>query len=206
MLVWKLCQNSCLSKIDIKPSKKLGDGADGEVFEIENDSDKVIKFCVLYNYENNLEKFYKEISNVINFIKDNNLPSYARVYEHVFLGKYFRELVESSSALSEYILYYYTMEKLYKISDDEKRVFHSVLSHEDSNKIKNYSLPQIKKMLDGMSLGLDFDVGRVMLFCEELKKAPIIHNDLHVRNIMKDKFGNFKLIDFDRCTIKNSII
>lgn len=204
MLVWKLYQTYSENKLDFNLSDCLGDGADGEVFALKNDPNKVIKFCVLFNYNNSLDSDYQNIFDTISFIRDNAVSPFARVYEYSYLGKFQRDLKDKNPALSNFILYYYTMEKLQKISEDEKKVFHSIISHEDSNKVKNYTLDQIKKMLDGMSMGLDFDVERVMLFCKEVMKSPIIHNDLHVRNIMKDKIGNFKLIDFDRCTFKHS--
>ena len=57
-------------------------------------------------------------------------------------------------------------------------------------------------MLSGLSSGLDFDEEKVIFFVNNFKKSPIIHNDVHVRNIMKDCDGNFKMIDFDRAELK----
>jgi thiamine kinase-like enzyme len=98
------------------------------------------------------------------------------------------------------------MEKLFELTDDEKRIFHSVLSHEDKGETKNYEILKIKKMLEGMSRALDFDEEKVTFFCEELRRAPIIHNDIHIRNIMKDISGNFKMIDFDRCNLEEYVL
>jgi thiamine kinase-like enzyme len=95
------------------------------------------------------------------------------------------------------------MEKLNKISEDEKKVFHSIMSHEDQNLHKNFSMSKIKNMLQGLSMGLDFDASKIIIFCENLRSTVIHHNDIHPRNIMKDNFGNFKLIDFDRCYFKS---
>ena len=202
MIVLKLCQQFCPDKINFALSNRLGEGADGEVFELADQPDKVIKFCVLYEYPNSsLKENYVKINNTISYIKYNQLPAYARVYEHMYLGKYNRP-IEWSESGQDYILYYYTMEKLLKISEDERRVFHTVLCHEDRNLKKNYSIPEIKKILQGMARALDFDEKRVMFFYENLKNCSLIHNDVHVRNIMKDKDGNFKLIDFDRCELK----
>jgi thiamine kinase-like enzyme len=90
------------------------------------------------------------------------------------------------------------MEKLHPLSEDEIKVFHSLVSHEDQNKIKKYSSLEINKILQGLSIGLDFDLHKVMFFCKNLNKLTIQHSDLHPRNLMKDSDGNFKLIDFDR--------
>jgi hypothetical protein len=200
MLVYKLCKEYCKDKLDFILSSKLGDGADGEVFEL-SETDKVIKFGILFEYPDlNLSERYSQIENVLHYIKNNKPLAYAPVYEYKYLGKFVRP-VDWSKAGQNYILYYYIMEKLEKISDDEKRVFHSILSHEDKNINKNFTILKIKQMLDGMARALDFDKKKIIFFCEALKQTEINHNDIHVRNIMKDKLGNFKLIDFDRASL-----
>jgi thiamine kinase-like enzyme len=92
------------------------------------------------------------------------------------------------------------MEKLQKITEDEGRVFHSILSHEDSGKIKDFSNEKIQELLFGMR-ALDFDAEQVTLFCNNIKTPHLSHLDIHTRNIMKDDKGNFKLIDLDRVTL-----
>lgn len=199
MLVHKICQQVCPDKLHFKLSSKLGDGADGEVFELQDQLDQVIKFSILYQTsEKSIESEYQRIKDTLSFILENQPSTYARVYEHKYIGKYTRPFNRDTQ---DYIIYYYIMEKLFKISEDEKRVFHSILSHEDKNINKNFSIFKIKKMLDGMARALDFDHSMVMFFCESLQGSLIQHNDIHVRNIMKDKDGNFKLIDFDRCNL-----
>ena len=190
MLVHKICKQVCPEKINFDIISKLGDGADGEVFELKDN--KVLKLCIRFsNYQN--------VREVLSYLKDNDVDHFAKVYDFHYLGEYERTLFNGE--LQKYILHYYIMEKLDKISDDEKKVFHTLLSHEDRGITKNFSLLKIKKMLEGMSLGLDFDMQRVIMFCERLKNTHVHHNDIHPRNIMKDKCGNFKLIDFDRCEL-----
>jgi hypothetical protein len=186
MLVHKLCQKFCPDEIP-ELSTRLGDGADGEVFELTQDPNKVIKLCVSFNDSIN------QVERVLHHMINSPAPTHARVYEYVRLGCYRTEIV--------YWLYYYTMEKLQKISDDEKKVFHSIISHEDCNAEKNFSLIKVKKMLKGLSKGLDFDAERVIFFYDNCRKTQVAHLDIHVRNIMKDAAGNFKLIDFDRAQL-----
>lgn len=201
MLVHKLCQQLCPEKTPGVSSLRLGDGADGEVFEMADYPSKVIKFSVLYDTDSvELEKIYKYISKVLSHLILNPSSTYATVYDHVRLGDYSRQ-VAWGNGKQKYILYYYTMEKLQKISEDERKVFHSILSHEDRGVKKNFSALQIKEMLSGMSQGLDFNMERVIFFCDNFKKTPVVHLDIHVRNIMKDTVGNFKLIDFDRAQL-----
>lgn len=198
----KINLNNIILPYQIGKSIGFG-GADGEVFEILNDKKYVIKLSILYDYDSNdILNEYKRISKVLSAITEQKCYAYARTYAHGYLGKFHRTIYDGSK--QEYILYYYVMEKLNKISDDEKRIFHTILSHEDRGFgfEKKLSMDQIKKILPEMGRSLDFDEPKVIFFCENIDKASIVHNDIHVRNIMKDNFGNFKLIDFDRCSSK----
>lgn len=208
MLALSLCKELCANKIPISVGPIIGYGANGDVHEIINDPNKAIKLCKLFDLfdQQLLISKYKKIETILNYIKSNHIDTYARVHDYGYLGTFNRSQVMyrgkiESSRQQEFILYYYIMEKLLKISDDEKKIFHSILSHEDRGIIKNYSPANIKKMLDGMSLGLDFDMERVIFFCENLNTSGIKHNDLHARNILKNINGEFKLIDFDECTL-----
>lgn len=181
--------------IATKAGKFISEGADGECFELLNDPNKVIKFCVLYDCNTNIDSIYSKTYKLLNFIKNNNLSAYVKVHEHNFLKHGLRATCVGKQ---KYLLYYYIMDKLYNITNDEKKVFHSILSHEDRGVIKNYSTESSKDILCGLQRGLDFNLEKIMMFLENLKKSPIVHLDLHPRNIMKDRKGNFKLIDLDR--------
>jgi serine/threonine protein kinase len=200
MMVLSLCRQLCADKIPVVPGKRLGDGSDGEVFEVENDPSKVIKFCVMYERgDRHLESYYhKKLAPLIDQLVAQPIDVYARVYAHEYMGIFSRDFMSSKTGKQKYILYYYLMEKLERISEDESKVFHSILSHEDRRIEKNFSTEKLREMLAGLGRGLDFDEERVIFFCEALKFAPISHLDIHPRNIMKDSLGNFKLIDFDR--------
>jgi serine/threonine protein kinase len=202
MYVLNLCQQQ---KIIIpKVGKRLGDGADGEVFVCHNDPNKVIKFSVLYERNNiNVYKhFFKKINEVLTYLTLNVSDTYAKVIEHQYLGQYDRK---TDFGLQEYVIYYYIMERLNRLSEDEYKVFHTLISHEDKNISKNFSPDKVQEMLKGLSRGLDFNAERVTFFCNNFKNTPIIHQDIHVRNILKDDYGNFKMIDFDRAQLKMEI-
>jgi hypothetical protein len=200
MRVLPLCIKFCPSQLPVSTGERIGDGADGEVFSIAGCPNKVIKLGVLYDQSDIDEKF-KNIQRVLDYIKDTRPHAYVRVYEHKYFGKYSRDMVDWPKPTQDFILYYYIMEKLIKLSEDEKKVFHTILSHEDRKIDKNYSLKKIDEMLKSMRRGLDFDEERVILFCNNLKKTSVVQNDLHTRNLMKDETGNFKIIDLDRCKI-----
>lgn len=188
----KIYKKYCGNDLPYELGNRLGFGIDGTVYSISN-SNKVIKISILYN-NGNLMLSYNEIKKVLDYLIESRPSVCAGVYEYGF------DSIECSDEYWQrpFIGYYYVMEKLDEISDDESKVFHSILSHEDSNIIKNYSNFKIKKILNGLSSGLDFDKKKITLFCESLKRETFIHSDIHSRNIMKDGGGYFKLIDFDR--------
>lgn len=159
---------------------KIGDGVDGEVFSFN--SDKIIKISKVDN-DNKLE-----FDKVLTYLKLNVLYPYARVYMFGYL-----EIINYS---------YYISEKLNPLTEDEWKVFHSIVSHEDRNIVKNFDEEKVKQILFGLSRGLDFDAERVTFFCAGLKSAPVIHKDMHPRNILKNENGDFKMIDFNRCYLK----
>jgi len=204
MLVLKLCHKNCPDKVPVIPTTKLGDGSDGEVFDIEGQPDRVIKLCVLYEAQvspASVVDEYHRTKSVIDFLQAHPTEICATVYDSGYLGEFSRMVWGNKE--EKYILYYYIMEKMQKISDDEARVFHSILSNEDRGMCKNYTSDQVKKMVEGMALGLDFDTEKVIFFCDSLRLAPIIHLDMNPRNIMKDSAGNFRFIDFDRAEIRS---
>jgi hypothetical protein len=203
MLVLSLCRRLCPDKIPYPTDVRLGDGADGEVFSIEGDPTKVIKLGIFYEkHDKSLEKPYKHIQKVLDYLIASPPVAYARVYEHGYMGTYTRKAEHWRSGEQKFIIYYYTMEKLEKITEDEKKVFHTILSHEDRGIEKNLSPDKIHEMLLGMSRGLDFDAEKVTLFCNNIRTAPVSHLDIHVRNIMKNDSGDFKLIDLDRIELE----
>ena len=203
MFVLSLCKQLCPDKLPVVPDQRLGEGADGEVFTIVDDPTKVLKLGILYEYGKiKLSKAYGNIDRALEYMIQTQPSAYVRVYRHGSMGVYSRDNVAFRKGKQSFVIYYYIMEKLEKISEDERRVFHSILSHEDSGIEKNYSSTKIKEMLQGMRRSLDFDEEKVTLFCDNIKSVPVYHLDIHVRNIMKDRDGNFKLIDLDRIELE----
>lgn len=196
MMALSLCREFCREKVpNINYSKLLGKGADGEVY-ITDDPNIVIKFSALYELDNDVTDVYtKTIHSIINYLISHPVDSFARIYTYECLGTF-------SKYSLKFVLYSYTMEKLENISDDEEKVFHTILSHEDRGIVKNFSIKEVQEKLQGLSLGFNFDENKVIIFYNALKKSPIKHNDIHERNIMKDKMGNFKMVDFDRAQLK----
>lgn len=201
MFVLSLCQQLCADKLPVQPLVRLGDGADGEVLSIQDQPDRVIKLSIIYDTPSRKIKEYKNIKQVLELVMATQPPAYVRVYEHGYLGTFSRKMVDWHKQHQDFLMYYYIMEKLSKITEDEKKVFHSIISHEDRGIEKNYTTEKIEEMLWGMSRALDFDYRQVMLFCDNLRRANVFHKDVHVRNIMKNADGIFKIIDIDRATL-----
>lgn len=198
MQVLRLIQNSNYD-LDYNLGEEIGYGADGQVFLLTDQPDRVIKFCVLYDCQMCANPSYEDIHMILSYLIDNKPDACARVYSQGYLGSGSQKMYNNE--YRNYILYYYVMEKLYQTTDDERKVFHSILSHEDRKVKKNYSIEDVRKMLVGMQCGLDFDFNKVFSFYNHVKRMQLKHEDLHVRNIMKDTEGNFKLIDFDRARL-----
>lgn len=203
MFVLSLCRQFCPDWIPSNLGERLGEGADGEVFSLTDDPQKVLKLGIIYEHHNGeLFYYYNQIDKVLDYMIAVRPSAYARVYEHGYLGLYSRKMPFWRKGVQKFIIYYYSMEKLQKISEDESKVFHSILSHEDRGIEKNYPPDKIQEMLEGLSVGLDFDAKKVTLFCDNISGAAISHLDIHVRNIMKDDANNFKLIDIDRIELE----
>ena len=196
MLVKKLIDQFNI-QLPFQLGESLGDGLDGEVLELANQPDQVCKLSVIYDMPARPITDYSKIQEALQWIKLNQPACYVPVLQEGYLGQFSRQLVDPIRN-QDLVLYYYTMPKLLKLSDDESKVFHSILSHEDRNLRKNLQPQKIVVILQSLSMGLDFDFSRITLFVDCLRKSPLQHQDLHPRNIMKDELGNFKLIDLDR--------
>jgi hypothetical protein len=190
MQALQLCQEVFPEALQYKHSNRIGYGSDGEVFDLIDKPNVVIKFCAIF--EDSEEKEFAAI-NILQQLIIQPLSFYAQPFFFSYLGRY-----------KEHILYFYTMEKLLSLSEDEQKVFHTLLSHEDRNLVKNYSPAERQVILQNLRRGLDFDEGRVSLFVDKLNNSPVQHLDIHTRNIMKDANGNFKMIDLDRLTMENT--
>jgi hypothetical protein len=173
--------------------KEIGTGADGECFELPHHPDKVIKLSILYQTNNsNLQQLYLPISETLHYLIVARPSVYARVFEYQMINIWDQG----------YLIYYYLMERLIPLTADEEKVFHTITSHEDRRIEKDLSEKIVNNKLMWLSKGLEFNIHKVKLLCRELQYTNIQHNDLAPRNIMKDKYNNYKIIDFDRCQLK----
>lgn len=173
--------------------KRLGDGADGEVFELISDSKKVIKFSIIYDlgYESNLVTKYNEIKKKLSFVKENGTRCQHLCSIYNF-GLLLHKSRKTSCGAQEFLIHFYEMEKLIKCSDEEEKVFYTIISN---------AYRSIEDFLDSLSKWIDFDRQKVLTFVNANSNSVILHNDIHLSNIMKNENGDFKLIDLDRITI-----
>lgn len=197
MRVLSLLAGDVLAKIPYYIGACLGEGADGEIREMPNYPNKVLKLSIIYDldYSKNLFDKYKSLTDLYYKIKKDKHPCLVRLHEYGLLHVGERE---TAIGKQDYLIHYCVMEKLFKISEDESKLFHTILSHEDADKKKNYSDEKLKEILFNLRRGLDFSEKEVKLFYTNLRSMKHQHNDIHIRNIMKTRLGNFKLIDFDR--------
>jgi serine/threonine protein kinase len=201
MQVTNLINTSMLNRFHL--DCELGSGADGQVFSLLNDSGKVIKFGILFDdCSNTVDQQYDKLNQVLSYIKCKKTNLFVKVYQSDFLLKGTRS---TSDGNQNYLIYYYLMDRLNKLSDDETKVFHTIISHEDRNVVKNYSYDRIQEMLRQMQRGLEFTLAKVNSFYNKLlNNKEILHLDIHPRNIMKDHCNNYYLIDLDRSQLQTT--
>lgn len=195
-LIEQYCSKNPLSSFVL--DQELGVGHDGQAFELKNENNQAIKLGLRYLNDTRAPLIANE--KAIRYIINNPFPHYVNLFSFTNLGTYSRPW--NNNKYLSFNLYYYTMEKLEKISDDEKKVFHSLVCHEDLNKRKDYSSEEIKLIAKDLNKGLDFNYNKVLDFCLNYKHSLITYPDLHIRNIMKDNSNNFKLVDMDHIKFK----
>jgi hypothetical protein len=162
----------------------IAEGADGEAFLSE---DKVIKFTIIRDGKDNANNVWFKNKTILEAIFDTNPRHFCKVFD-------FGVVKVINDPYS--IIYFSLLEKLNQMSSDESKAIDSLISHRDYNKY-----PDINKSIGKVSelhQYLDFDKNKMIKFLECIKSSKIKHLDMHPRNVMKDSFGNFKLIDFDR--------
>lgn len=191
-----------LNQIPFQLGKKLGDGADGEVFEIKNN--KVIKFSIVLDIDSRAKNY--TIQNIVNnnfkifkFIKENPINSFSRIYDFDILKT---DFINGFEGKINYIIYFYTLEKLNELSINDKDILKNIF-HEANEKNKNSFIDlSEQELMDKLKNNNLYS--RILNLYFDLKKYKINHLDIDVRNIMK-KNNDFKLIDFDRCELKGEI-
>ena len=172
--------------------RKIGEGADGEVYELFYHPNRVIKLSAIYENENtSLAIYQNNILPVLEYILFEQPSICPLIFEYGHLKQ-----------CDQAFIHYHIMERLLHLTEDENKVFHSIVSHEDREIKKDLSSEKILEMLQGLARGLDFDLEMIILFCEQLRESKIKQKDLHPRNIMRNKSGYFKIIDFDRLTLE----
>lgn len=191
--------------LSYKIGKELGNDADGQCFELIDDKEKAIKLSIVYDVDfiDSIIDVYNEKETIFSYIKETQPQPYVRIHDYglLHIGDRFAYGIKQ-----QFVIYFVIMDKLNSISNDESKVFHYLLSKEDDG-ILPYSDKEFDEILKNMSRGLDFSEESVRLFRTRLANSSLSHNDIKVdsrgvRNIMKDKSGDFILIDLDRVTKK----
>ena len=211
MITKSLFEKHCPNKIPVKLGERIGGGSDGELFQVLDEPDKVIKLCVIYEWS--LKPYYKylemedtnpyyeylAIREVIQYVLDNQTIPYVKIHAHQYVGSYSRQLYDKRE--QKFILHYYIMDRLNKISDEEYKVFYSILPHEQDEVRNNFSLEKAEDILQNLGRSFDIDCAKIFTFCKCIKESPVAHQDLHPRNVMSDNVGEYHLIDLDRCVL-----
>lgn len=182
----------------IVPSTKLGEGAQGKVFATDN-PEKVVKVSILYDWNHDIDKDIKRIDKVYSYLLKNKDPLYSKIFEFgpVFSGT--RTIV--NGAEQRYVIYYSIQERLNPLSEEEDKIFDTI-SYTLGRWDNNYDLAKVKNSLIEQAKFLTFNLANALKFCDLYEDSVINHNDFWNKNVMKDNFGNYKLVDLDLASLK----
>ncbi len=190
-----------LERININPpfdtAHQLGRGADGQVFSLPNQPDRVWKLSIVHEVSESLcqLELKKNIRNY-EWIRDYEHPNITKVFDVQYIGSGTRE----TYYLNYFAAFYSVMERLVDLSNDDFKVISTLLQYEYTGPESLKKFPDVVWELNSF---LNFDTDKVMEFHQFLTDCPIRHKDLGLSNVMKDTKGNFKLIDFDRIELLN---
>jgi serine/threonine protein kinase len=176
----------------------LGNGSNGEAYLLNDGT--VLKVSVLMDWGNegfDVREEYARIWWLLRQVKQEIPPHLVRIFD---LGV----LACGQLDKQPYTIYYYRMEHLQPLTEDEYKVFQTVISHEDRQLIKRYQPAELSAVLQGLEKGLEFDLDRVKDFYHHIQFSRFKHLDLHPRNVLKAKDGEFKLIDLDRMRLQGT--
>jgi hypothetical protein len=195
MQVLNLLDDKVLQANNIELGEPTGfGGAHGEVFELVGLPDRVIKLSVLYdtfNYRETFQNAFLDIEMTFAKLIVASPSHFVRVFDFSKLAIGRRKVVFGPQ---EYIVYGTTMEKLFPLTEGEKKILKTICSL--YNKDVDDRRP-VEKIVSEVAQWYDFPVDKVLTFYSQLLSCPHIHNDCHRRNIMKDSNNNYKLIDLD---------
>lgn len=193
MNAYSFVEGICKEKFDFKIGKEIGWGAQGQVFEIEDQPKRVIKISILYDVDPylDLDIVFDKIQKVYKYVCSHQASNLGKIYEFGRLRTGSRNTV---NGLQDYIVYYSIQEKMESLSDDEKKVFKTICQALNDELELERTIEDIVKELGAW---LKFDSEKIMKFYYSLGDLPFDHNDLRCQNILKDVNGNFRLIDFD---------
>lgn len=186
--------------------KSVGDGSDGECFEIIDQPNKIAKLGITFcNGPSKLSKSHGAFTNAIEAVIEKQPHAFVRVYEYRYLGGYMRKMPDWEDGQQRFVLYAYLMDKLFPVDGADKPLLYGVLDWLENESGKPFDCKKISSAIDGeksVAIMTDESIARVNRFANGISSAPIIHQDLHIRNIMKDNLGEFNLIDLDRMVLR----
>jgi len=174
----------------------IGNGNNGETYLLNDNT--VLKVSVLMDWAKkgiDIREEYANIWWILRQLKQDNPSHIVRLFD---LGV----LSCGQENRQPYTIYYYRMRRLFPLSEDESKVFQTVISHEDRHLIKHYEPNELDVVLKGLEKGLEFQSNKVKWFYQQIQSSKFKHLDLHQRNIMKTQDGDYRLVDLDHMVIR----
>lgn len=165
----RLCAYEPDALVRFGVGRRVGSGRSGTVYESA-------RGCVIKVASAGIE-FWDEIDGILSYLKDVKNPSVMDVKEYHFIG----------SDASD-VLYCLISERLHPIDNDDEGEFACAVVDDVWNP---ENVPD-ETRADPRWHSRPFEELR-----KNLKVLPYVHKDIHWGNIMKDCFGNYKLIDVE---------
>lgn len=185
-------------KLPVQLGCEISYGAQGRVFDILNQPDRVIKVSTLYDVDPvlDIDIVFQNISRIYNFIIDRAPHHLVKIYNFNYATSGARYTEQGPQ---KFIIYYSIQEKLYSLSEDEKKIFKTICQAHNNELELSRSLDDIFQELKCWYV---FDYDKVKQFVSNYPHLPINNRDFHRRNILKDIHNNYKIIDFDLAIFK----
>lgn len=184
--------------------EEIGSGISSTIYEIK-DTNKVLKIS------DNRNEFYGYEKLIEAFEEDSSIKNYFEIPLILApINKSFYQQIELSdiSYNNQNPRYYFILNKLNKLDDNETKIFEDILKYynasdiseiiidyeneidEDDEYIMDHLIENGHKYIDNEMKNIWEFFKIIFSYCEEYEFF-----DIHVDNIMKDNQGNYKVID-----------